>query len=140
MRRAATLRPEFARSIPERMDSGVLYISRDDRTASHLCCCGCEREVVTPLDVAKWQLTEHGDGSVSLMPSIGNWSFPCKSHYFVLRNRVSWAGEMSPELLLSLRRLDREARAAAGRGRGLWQTTRDIWSRWRGGFSSWFRR
>ena len=107
MSAATGLRPEFVHYIPERLDAGVLYVSRRYNTASHLCCCGCGREVVTPLNPAKWQLTEHPDGRVSLMPSIGNWSFPCQSHYFIVRNRVSWAGAMSARQIAAVRARDR---------------------------------
>ncbi|WP_353963011.1 DUF6527 family protein [Streptomyces sp. NBC_00365] len=37
--------------------------------------CGCGRKVVTPLAPQEWKLTLDGV-SVSLHPSIGNWSFP----------------------------------------------------------------
>jgi hypothetical protein len=93
----SALRPEFVEFIPEKLNEGTLYLSRRYRTASHLCCCGCRLEVVTPLNPAKWRLIEHPDGKVSLYPSIGNWSFPCKSHYFVMKNCIQWAGALLPE-------------------------------------------
>ena len=27
---------------------------------------------------------------ISLTPSIGNYEFPCQSHYFIRHNRVEW--------------------------------------------------
>jgi hypothetical protein len=106
MMRRTQLRPNFVEFIPERMDKGVLYISRRYNTASHLCCCGCGLEVVTPLNPAKWHLSEHPEGTVSLMPSVGNWSFPCKSHYFVMRNRIQWAGAMSLQQMAAVQARD----------------------------------
>jgi Family of unknown function (DUF6527) len=47
------------------------------------------------LNAAKWRLTEHSEGTVSLRPSIGNLSFPCESHYFVTENRIHWAPALS---------------------------------------------
>lgn len=94
MPRSNTLKHEYVEFIPSRLEQGRLYISREYRTATHLCCCGCGLEVVTPLNPAKWQLTDHGV-SVSLRPSIGNWSFPCQSHYWIQRGRVRWAKSMS---------------------------------------------
>ncbi|WP_189340201.1 DUF6527 family protein [Mesorhizobium sp. M4B.F.Ca.ET.049.02.1.2] len=85
---------------------GVIYISRRYSTASHLCCCGCGREVVTPLNPAKWRLVEK-DGKVSLIPSVGNWSFPCQSHYWISGNRVSWAPGMAPEVIAAVQARDR---------------------------------
>jgi hypothetical protein len=99
--------PEFVEFIPERLNERILYISRRYRTASHLCCCGCGLEVVTPLNPAKWGLTEHPDGTVSLWPSIGSWSFPCQSHYFVTKNHIQWAAAMSPEQIAIVRLSDR---------------------------------
>ena len=93
MTRINSVRAEQVEYIPERLDPGVLYISRRFSTAAHLCCCGCGLEVVTPLNLAKWRLMEHG-ATVSLSPSIGNWSFPCKSHYWIRGNAVQWAGRI----------------------------------------------
>lgn len=101
----ATLRHAYVESIPEKLELGVLYISRKYRTASHLCCCGCGFKVVTPLSPAKWKLTDHGQ-TVSLSPSIGNWSFPCKSHYWVDRGRIRFAREMSEQQIATVRRND----------------------------------
>src|SRR3546814_4876362 len=84
-------------TIPTRLQAGELYISKRYRTSVHLCCCGCGLEVVAPLNPAKWQLTEYRDGSVSLFPSIGNWSFPCRSHYWIERSRVRWSHAMRSE-------------------------------------------
>lgn len=106
MRRRKTIVPIFVEFIPERLDEGVLYISRRYSTASHACCCGCGLEVVTPLNRAKWRLCERG-GAVSLTPSIGNWNFPCKSHYWVDRNRVVWAGRFSEAMIARARERDK---------------------------------
>lgn len=106
MKRIDRLRPEFVEYIPERLDEGVLYISRRYSTATHLCCCGCGHEVVTPLNPAKWRLAEK-NGSVSLSPSIGNWSFPCQSHYWIEGSRVRWARAMAPEMIAAVKARDR---------------------------------
>ena len=37
-----------------------------------------------------WILDKEG-ALLSLSPSIGNFSFPCKSHYFIKKNCVQWA-------------------------------------------------
>lgn len=103
---ASHLRPEFVEFIPDRLEPGVLYISRRYATASHLCCCGCEREVVTPLNPAKWRITERA-GKVSLAPSVGNWSSPCRSHYWINANRVQWATALAPEIIQAVQARDR---------------------------------
>lgn len=81
---------EFVEFLPERLQEGVLYVSVAYATATHKCCCGCGHEVVTPLTPTDWKLIFDGE-TVTLDPSIGNWSFPCQSHYWIRRNGVQWA-------------------------------------------------
>lgn len=78
---------KFVEFIPEKIDEGILYISIEYCTAVHKCVCGCGNEVVTPLSPTDWELTFNGK-TVSLDPSIGNWNFECKSHYFITRNKI----------------------------------------------------
>lgn len=87
---------EFVEYIPEEPKERTLYISKEYGTAVHKCCCGCGREVVTPLSPTGWQLTFDGT-SVSLYPSIGSWSLPCQSHYFITKNRVVWAPQWTEQ-------------------------------------------
>ena len=94
--RQTVLRPQFVEFIPEQLEDGVLYISQRYRTALHRCCCGCGSEVVTPLGPTDWTL-EIVNGAVTLRPSVGNWSLPCRSHYLIRRSRVVWARDMSRE-------------------------------------------
>lgn len=102
------LKHEWVRYVPDKPQPGILYISREYKTATHLCCCGCGLEVVTPLNAAKWSVTDHGD-SVSLFPSIGNWSFPCQSHYWIDNGRIKQAGRMSNRQIALVRERDRLA-------------------------------
>ena len=81
---------EFVEFIPDDLKERTLYISITYCTAVHKCCCGCGREVVTPLSPTSWQLIFDGK-TVSLYPSIGSWSLPCQSHYFITKNKVVWA-------------------------------------------------
>lgn len=91
-----SLRPRFVEFIPEALEDGVLYVSMEYMTVAHKCCCGCGTEVSIPLSPTDWRLTYDGKG-VSLEPSIGNWSLPCRSHYFITYNRVRWAEQWTPE-------------------------------------------
>lgn len=81
---------KFVSLIPENIEAGTLYISIDFKTAIHLCACGCGNEVVTPLSPSDWELIFDGE-SVSLYPSIGNWSLPCQSHYWIRKGAIKWA-------------------------------------------------
>lgn len=108
MSRAYELTPVFTTEIPRELQPGKLYISIEYTMVSHLCACGCGREVVTPLHPARWALTYNGQ-HVSMWPSIGNWHSPCRSHYVIERNRVVWAGLWSRERVRAARTRDRAA-------------------------------
>ena len=84
------LRVEFVEHIPEQLHDGVLYVSMRFGTVVHRCACGCGEEVVTPLGPVEWRLTYDGR-TISLTPSIGNWSFQCRSHYWIDEGVVRWA-------------------------------------------------
>lgn len=90
------LKHEFGEFIPDELEQGTVYISIRFATASHLCVCGCGNKVVTPIRPTDWTLIFDGK-TISLDPSIGNWSFPCQSHYYIRKNRVKcapkWSGE-----------------------------------------------
>ena len=85
MKRVTTLTPEFIELAPPELQDGVLYVSMRYSIAIHSC--GCGQKVVKPLSPTDWQLFFGGD-SVSLTPSIGNWSFKCQSHYWVTRDEL----------------------------------------------------
>jgi len=91
MTKKTRLEHRFVEFLPDKLDPGILYVSMQYATASHKCCCGCGRDVVTPISPTDWQLMFDGR-SVSLKPSIGNWSYPCRSHYWIKGNRVVWDG------------------------------------------------
>jgi len=88
--RRTILEPEFVTLMPETLVDGKLYISREYGTAIHNCCCGCGNKTVTPTSGHEaWKLTVL-DGTVSLTPSIGNWQFQCRSHYWIRSNKIIW--------------------------------------------------
>jgi hypothetical protein len=90
---------------PDVLTPGVVYVSIEYATALHACCCGCGNKVVTPLAPERWKLTYDGE-TISLDPSIGNWSFPCQSHYWIERNRVSWDRQFTRAEILAVRAKD----------------------------------
>ena len=105
------VKPQFVPIIPEQLVKGVLYVCEPHRIAIHQCCCGCGEEVVTPLSPAEWQIERKGP-QVSLFPSIGNWNFRCRSHYWIRRNRVVWTAALSAERIALVQAHDRSAKAA----------------------------
>lgn len=102
------LEPVYTQYIPPELEAGLLYVSMEYATASHLCVCGCGRRVVTPLGNADWTLKF--DGTVTLNPSVGNGQFPCRSHYWIRRNEVVWAPRMSPAQVRAHQKRDAVAR------------------------------
>jgi hypothetical protein len=98
---------QFVEFIPEELQDGMLYVSMRFATVAHLCSCGCRTKVVTPLKPTDWKLTFDGK-TITLDPSIGNWSFPCRSHYWIRNSRVQWAADWS------------QSRIDANRAHGRW--------------------
>lgn len=98
-------------AIPERLEERVLYVCERYRTVVHKCCCGCGEEVVTPLTPADWSIRKNGN-LVSLTPSIGNWSFACKSHYWISNNQVVWVGSLSQRQIARIRSRDKADKEA----------------------------
>lgn len=88
--RRAHVTHEFVEKIPEVIEEGKIYVSIPFTTAIHKCFCGCGNEVVTPLTPTDWELSFDGE-TISLDPSIGNWNFPCQSHYWITHDSVRWA-------------------------------------------------
>lgn len=85
-----TLQHKFVEFIPEQLEDGILYVSLTYCTAIHKCVCGCNNEVVTPFSPTDWKLTFDGE-TISLYPSIGNWNFDCKSHYWIRNSQIVFA-------------------------------------------------
>ena len=96
MRKSRRIKHEFVKTMPSDLKHGIIYISVEYATAVHLCPCGCGHEIVTPLSPRDWVLIFDGE-SVTLEPSIGNWSYPCRSHYWIAKDRVVWAERWSDE-------------------------------------------
>jgi hypothetical protein len=100
---------EFVEFIPPNLKEGTIYVSIPFATAVHKCFCGCGQEVVTPLSPTDWKLIFDGV-TVSLDPSIGNWSFNCQSHYWIKRNKAIWAHRWSEDEINAGRIHDRSAK------------------------------
>jgi len=90
----------FVEYIPEEISEEILYVSMQYGTVVHKCCCGCGQEVVTPITPTDWKLLYDGE-SITLSPSIGNWSFKCRSHYFIKKSEIVWCGSWSNEQVVA---------------------------------------
>ena len=91
--------------IPEHLSNGILYVSLKYKTAIHKCCCGCGSEVVTPLSPTDWKIRINA-GRATLTPSIGNWSLPCQSHYWIKNGQIEWSYQMSQREIHQVRQKD----------------------------------
>jgi len=128
------MRHEFVEFIPDKLVKDVLYVSMPFATAVHTCACGCGLEVVTPFSPTDWSMEFDGE-VISLHPSIGNWSFPCQSHYLIKRGRVIWVPSMSRKDIDAGRASDRsakeqqfgtvETKAEASVKKGMWRRLLD---------------
>ena len=71
------------------MEYGKIYISEKYNTSTHRCLCGCGEKTVLPLNHDGsnfgWDLIKKND-IISFTPSIGNFNFPCMSHYIITKN------------------------------------------------------
>ena len=99
----------FVERVPSPLEDGVVYVSIEFGTVIHKCCCGCGDKVVTPLTPVDWVVIYDGQ-SISLHPSIGRWSAPCRSHYWIRNNRVIWSADWSRDKVNALERHAAELR------------------------------
>lgn len=81
---------EFVDNIPKNLKDGVLYVCIECKVIVHKCACGCGEKTVTPIDRKHGWIMQYDGQTISLRPSIGNFSMPCKSHYYITENKVQW--------------------------------------------------
>ena len=101
------LQHRFVEFVPDHIEDGILYVSLTYCTAIHLCPCGCGNEVVTPISPTDWELIFDGK-TISLSPSIGNWSLKCQSHYWVKRNEIIYASRWDKDEIQAGRKKDKK--------------------------------
>lgn len=94
--------------MPRDIEDDVLYISIEFDVAKHKCPCGCGDIIVTSFSPARWRLIYDGE-SVSLEPSIGNWSHACRSHYYITHDKVVWLSAISKEMATNVAENDNAA-------------------------------
>lgn len=97
--------------VPKTLEPGILYVSDEFGAALHLCACGCNTKVSTPLGPTEWALYETSKGP-TLQPSVGNWQLSCKSHYWIQEGEIIWLGEWSQEQIVAGRESEQARRQA----------------------------
>lgn len=109
MKSSTAITHEFVEFMPSALEEGVVYVSIPFATAIHNCFCGCGNKVVTPLSPTDWKLIFDGE-TISLDPSIGNWNFDCQSHYWIRKDRISWARQWTEDEIAFGRNADQQAK------------------------------
>lgn len=128
------IKPQYVTQLPDQINEGLLYICEEFDLTAHKCCCGCGEDVYNKLGPAKWRLVKASDGRVSLDPSIGNWKYACRSHYWIIENHIIDAGPMSARAIEAVLQRDKRDRdryiatvnAAADRSTNIWARTRSL--------------
>jgi len=83
--------PVFVDVIPDELEQNKFYIAEQYNVASHLCLCGCGKETITPLGGGRnWDLIKENNNTITLLGSVGNYSYECKSHYVINKNIASF--------------------------------------------------
>ena len=78
----------FVNKIPDKLEEGILYVSRQYDYTVHKCMCGCGQIVGIPLEKGQWQWCS--TGNISFVRSVANMYQDCKSHYFLKNGKVVW--------------------------------------------------
>ena len=94
-RRVNSLQPVFVERRPKRFEPGKLYIVGEGSWSGHLCACGCGAEIDVGFSPGYRYMVWDGP-TVTIRESIGNNHLPCKSHYYITRNKVEWLTPCQP--------------------------------------------
>lgn len=81
---------EFVDKIPHLINEGIIYVCINCNVIVHNCACGCGERTVTPINKERGWLMIYDGQTITLKPSIGNYSIPCNSHYYIVENKVEW--------------------------------------------------
>lgn len=67
--------------MPDAMEFGKLYYSKEFEGLGHLCLCGCGKKVYIPIAKDCWEVFPN-NGKVTITPSLLQ-RYECKSHYII---------------------------------------------------------
>lgn len=93
-KRQSLLQTTIIEDMPETLEVGYVYLVGENGYfwfVAFLCPCGCQAKVQLSLlsGHPQWTLIQHGDGTISLQPSI--WRIEgCHSHFFLRRSSFEW--------------------------------------------------
>jgi hypothetical protein len=94
-RRPAPIKAVRVEELPDKLDGRSLYAVGEAEYlwfVAMVCPCGCGETLhmsLLPDERPRWKLTEHPDGTVSLIPSV--WRVKgCQSHFWLKRGKIEW--------------------------------------------------
>ena len=94
-RQPVPLKTVKVEELPQKINSYSIYVVGEGAYlwyAAMLCPCGCGATLymsLMPEGRPRWRLTEHGDGTITLQPSVWRTK-DCKSHFFLRKGLVQW--------------------------------------------------
>lgn len=94
-RKPRALRTLNLEELPEQVETGVVYVLGEGAHkwfVAMVCPCGCRETLqmsLLPDAEPRWRLTEHGDNTVSLAPSVWRRA-GCRSHFFLRHGFIEW--------------------------------------------------
>lgn len=77
--------------IPEEMEFGKLYYSKEFKGLNHLCVCGCGQKTFIPIKDGEWSVFPN-NGKVTITPSLLQRN-GCKSHYIITNGNANLVQE-----------------------------------------------
>jgi Family of unknown function (DUF6527) len=95
LRKPNLYRSVRAEDLPDRLSPLRVYLAGEGDNlwaAAMVCPCGCGEVIeLNLLTQARpcWSVQEHGDGTVSLVPSVWRQK-GCKSHFVLRHGRINW--------------------------------------------------
>lgn len=104
--------------LPDTLEPGALYWSREYEISAHLCACGCGDVIYLPVGPVDYSISMDPSGP-TLSPSVGNWNV-CNAHYWITCGEVAWASQWSPGHIAASRAREDARRAAYYDWREAW--------------------
>lgn len=95
LRKPLPLQTVWVTDLPDRLRSRCVYIAGEGGYlwyAAMRCPCNCGATLhmsLMPEGRPKWQLTQHGDGTITLHPSVWR-TVDCRSHFFLREGLIHW--------------------------------------------------
>lgn len=94
-RKPIPLKTERIEELPDELDPGSVYLVGEGEHlwyAAIVCPCRCRATLymnLMPHSRPRWEAIEHGDGTITLEPSVWR-NKECGSHFFLRRGLVVW--------------------------------------------------